>query len=284
MIPQRTLAGGVALLAGGLVVGGIVLAQPERGPRLEGPRRNGPGRDGLFQMLDADHDGTLSAQEIEQAAKVLKALDRNGDGSVSAEELPRPERPGRGGRDGDRPNGRPPAEETPSGAAIRDGKISVRMTGGHDIGPNDYGRPVSLIAAGLGVKPDVFRQAFSGVTPARGGGPTEGQARSNKAALLSVLGKHGVTNERLDEVSNYYRFNPGAGETWKQSPAEIQATITEGKVTGFKIVNAGAGYSSPPTVTIPGYPNVQTRVTLEYGTNLTTNGRISSVEILLSKD
>ncbi len=62
----------------------------------------------------------------------------------------------------------------------------VQISGGHDIGKNDFGRPVALIAAALGVKPDVFREAFSGVTPARGRGPTGDEARKNKAALRSL--------------------------------------------------------------------------------------------------
>src|SRR5437868_3846849 len=63
-----------------------------------------------------------------------------------------------------------------SGAAS-DGKsegemrAAVTFSGGHEIGANDYGRPVVLMAAALGVEPDVFREAFSGVTPARGRGP-----------------------------------------------------------------------------------------------------------------
>src|SRR5262245_39767650 len=93
-------------------------------------------------------------------------------------------------------------------------KVPLEFSGGHGIGPNDYGRPVALIAAGLGVKPDVFRKAFSGVTPSRGGPPSRELARRNKAALLRVLGPHGVTNERLDEVSDYYRFQPQRGELW----------------------------------------------------------------------
>jgi hypothetical protein len=37
------------------------------------------------------------------------------------------------------------------------------------------------------------------------GGPTGEEARANKAALMSALGKYRGTNERLDEVSNRYR-------------------------------------------------------------------------------
>src|SRR3954471_10902408 len=106
-------------------------------------------------------------------------------------------------------------------------KVPLTFSGGHEIGPNDYGRPVVLLAAGLGVKPEVFRKAFSGVTPSRGGPPSGELARRNKAALLKVLGPHGVTNERLDEVSDYYRFQPQRGELWPTTPAEAYATVED---------------------------------------------------------
>src|SRR4051812_32613344 len=89
-------------------------------------------------------------------------------------------------------------ETTPAGET----KVPVTFTGGHETDPKDRGRPVVLVAAALGVKPEVFREAFSGVTPAKGGKPSKELAQSNKAALMKVLKPHGVTNERLDEVSN----------------------------------------------------------------------------------
>src|SRR3954470_19516070 len=90
--------------------------------------------------------------------------------------------------------------------------VPLVFSGGHTIGKQDFGRPVYLIAAGLGVKPEQFREAFGGVTPARGRGPTGAEPRRNKTALMKVLAPLGVTNERLDEVSNYYRFRPQDGE------------------------------------------------------------------------
>src|SRR5690606_8516516 len=93
-------------------------------------------------------------------------------------------------------------------------KCPVVFTKGHEIGRNDFGRPVVLIAAGLGVSPEIFRKAFSGVTPAKGRRPTREEARKNKTALLKVLAPHGVTNARLDEVSDYYRYHPERGELW----------------------------------------------------------------------
>src|SRR4051812_33955697 len=41
-------------------------------------------------------------------------------------------------------------------------KIPVTISGGHDIAKNDYGRPITLMAAALGVKPEEFHKAFSG--------------------------------------------------------------------------------------------------------------------------
>lgn len=55
--------------------------------------------------------------------------------------------------------------------------VPVTFTGGHETDPKDRGRPVVLVAAGLGVKPEVFREAFSGVTPSRGGPPSPALAR-----------------------------------------------------------------------------------------------------------
>jgi Ca2+-binding EF-hand superfamily protein len=41
----------------------------------------------LMMALDADKDGEISAAEIENASKALKALDKNGDGKLSPDEL-----------------------------------------------------------------------------------------------------------------------------------------------------------------------------------------------------
>src|SRR5207237_7999977 len=81
-------------------------------------------------------------------------------------------------------------------------KVAVTFSGGHEIGKKDFGRPVVLIAAALEVKPEVFREAFSGVTPAKGRKPSGDEARKNKAALLTVLAPHGATNARLAEGSD----------------------------------------------------------------------------------
>lgn len=65
----------------------------------------------IIAALDADKDGTISAEELEAAPESLKELDNNDDGELSPEELhphgPPPPREGspQGGR---RPHGPPP--------------------------------------------------------------------------------------------------------------------------------------------------------------------------------
>jgi len=71
--------------------------------RGEGGQR-GPGRGvtmrrfvpPMMEALDKDKDGSLSAEEIENASAALKTLDKDKDGKLSQEEL-RPDFGGRGG-------------------------------------------------------------------------------------------------------------------------------------------------------------------------------------------
>src|SRR3954451_20959339 len=125
-------------------------------------------------------------------------------------------------------------------------KIPVTFSGGHETDPKDHGRPVVLVAAALDVKPEVFRKAFSGVTPARGRGPTGDEARRNKEALMKVLGPYKVTNDRLDEVSDYYRYRPQASELWPTKPAKAYSIVDGGRIKKVIVTEPGAGYSSPP--------------------------------------
>lgn len=162
-------------------------------------------------------------------------------------------------------------------------KVPVTISGGHEIGKKDFGRPVALIAAGLQVEPDVFRKAFSGVTPARGRGPTGEEARRNKDALMSVLAPYGVTNDRLDEVSNYYRYQPQRGELWPTRAAKAHAVIENGKIKKIVVTEAGSGYCSPPTAKIDGLEVVELRANLSFSENLKKNGGISSIEVVPPK-
>lgn len=159
-------------------------------------------------------------------------------------------------------------------------RVPAEISGGHDTDPRDGsgGRPVILIAAALGVTSDVFREAFSHVRPAhRDGGPTGDEARTNKAALMNALGKYGITNDRLDEVSNYYRYRRDKGQMWPNRAATVNALVKDGAVVGYEVVDGGAGYSSPPTVTVANAKGAPAKVEVSYGKELKTNGAISSV-------
>lgn len=159
--------------------------------------------------------------------------------------------------------------------------VAVEINGGYETDPRDRGRPVVLVAAGLGVPEDVFREAFRHVRPAPAGErPSGDRVHSNKRALLDALGKYGVTNERLDEVSDYYRYRPGDDELWRHVPASAVAHVKDGRVTNVVVTEPGAGYSSAPTVTVPGYPDVRLIATVAFGKDLKTNGKIESVRMV----
>ena len=158
--------------------------------------------------------------------------------------------------------------------------VPVTFTGGYETDRRDGGRPVVLIAAALGVPSTVFRQAFNNVTPAAGGRePEPGQVRRNKEALLRTLGPYGITNERLDTVSNYYRYNRSRGEMWRNTPATAYATVRNRVVTGFTITNPGSGYSSLPQVSLSGVANLKATATVSYSTDLNKNGTITALAL-----
>ena len=167
------------------------------------------------------------------------------------------------------------------GAYVPIPKGTVVFHGGYDLDPRDHGRPVVLIAAALNVPEQTFRDAFSHVKPA---GPNEEpqdeQVRKNKSALMDALSPLGVTDDRLNEVSNYYRYSGARGQFWKVVPASATATITDGMVTGITLTNPGAGYTTPPTVTVAGYENIIVKVELSFGPDLKTNGSIKSLALV----
>lgn len=171
------------------------------------------------------------------------------------------------------------AGELPAGVT----RQAVVFSGGHDTDRRDGGRPVGLIAAALGVPPEVFREAFTHVHPAHDGGPTREQAQQNKGALMAALGKYGITNERLDTVSNYYRYRPQKGELWTHKDATADALIKDGAVIGYEITSPGAGYSTPPTVSVPGIKDVSAKVALVFGQTLESNGSVSAITAIPAK-
>lgn len=165
-------------------------------------------------------------------------------------------------------------------ARTEETRVPVVFSGGYETDPRDRGRPVILIAAALGVPDEVFRAAFRNVRPAPPGQePDPAQVRRNKEALMSALARYGVTNERLDQVSNYYRYNASRGETWRHRPAAAYATVRGGKITGFTITDPGAGYSSAPSVSVPGIEGVSVRATLSFGTDFDKNGSIKELSL-----
>jgi len=169
-----------------------------------------------------------------------------------------------------------------SGAALvcAQSRVAVTFTGGYETDPRDHGRPDVLIAAALNVPTEVFRKAFSAVKPAPAGQePDPEQVRRNKQALMSSLSPYGVTNELLDKVTTYYRYNRSQGEMWRNTPAAAYATIRDGVVTGFTITNPGSGYSSPPKVSIAGMNDLQATATLSFGADLTKNGSIQEIRL-----
>jgi hypothetical protein len=159
-------------------------------------------------------------------------------------------------------------------------RIPVVISGGHETDPRDHGRPVVLVAGGLGVTPEVFRQTFSGVRPvAPGSYPDQARAQQNKSVLLATLSRYGVTNERLDTVSDYYRYQPGTGRLWPTKPASIIATVKNGEVISFEVIDGGSGYTSIPSLSVAGAKCPPVTVHLQYGQDLRSNGSIGSVTI-----
>jgi len=84
------------------------------------PRPPGPGfrppMSPLEQVLDADHDVIISAEEIANAPAALIKLDKNGDGKLTPDEF-RPFRRGPG-----RPPGGPDDQQGPGPGFDRDGQ------------------------------------------------------------------------------------------------------------------------------------------------------------------
>jgi len=163
-------------------------------------------------------------------------------------------------------------------------RVAVVFSAGHETDPRDRGRPVVLVAGALGVPPEVFREAFTHVHPAPAGTePDPQQVRENKDALLSALGRYGVTNDRLDTVSNYYRYVRRRGELWPTKPATAYATVKDGVVVGYTVTNSGSGYSSPPTISVPGIPGATALAQLTFNRAFEKNGSVSAITVVSAK-
>jgi hypothetical protein len=166
--------------------------------------------------------------------------------------------------------------------ATQENRVALVFSGGHETDPQDGGRPVALIAGALGVPDKVFREAFRSVRPARAGErPEPEQVRQNKGVLLRALGPYGITNERLDAVSDYYRYVRSRNELWPTRPATGYAVIEKGAVVRYVITEGGSGYTTPPTVSVPGYSGAAAKVQLAFGPRFERNGAVSTVTMAL---
>lgn len=160
--------------------------------------------------------------------------------------------------------------------SLKEQLVPAIVSNGFETDRRDMGRPVWLIAGALGVDPQIFRNAFSGVRPARGEEPSPDRVHQNKDALLRILRPYGITNDRLDEVSDFYRYQPGTDRLWTHSPAVIEAIVVNGAVKKFRIVKHGNGYNSSPTVTVPGIKGHFLALTSN-ARSFETNGAVTSV-------
>ena len=97
---------------------------------------------------------------------------------------------------------------------------------------------------------------------------------------MKALKPHRVTIERLDEVSDYYRYKPQTGKLWKATPAEAYAIVEGGVIKKVVLTAAGSGYNSTPVATVEGVAKTELEVTLKFGKELETNGSIGSVEVI----
>ncbi len=108
MIKTLLVAASLGISTAGLI--GQDGSPPQDGPHGSG----GPGGPGgpntgghrppppIIAALDTNHDGVIDADEIANASKALKKLDKNGDGKLTQDEL-RPPRPEGEGQDGPPP-------------------------------------------------------------------------------------------------------------------------------------------------------------------------------------
>jgi len=135
---------------------GVLLAQPpgEEGPppgpppggQQGGPPGEPPRKPRIIELLDADDDGVISAEELQNAGKALLALDMNRDGQLSENEYRPPRGPGGQGGPGGPPRGpegqgpssrfAPPAGEpanlpadAPAGGALRPSQVNFPALG-----------------------------------------------------------------------------------------------------------------------------------------------------------
>ena len=190
----------------------------------------------IFGALDTDHDNALTAPEIDNAAAVLKQMDRNGDGRVAPDEFPA----GRGGREGrGREGGRGGSgvgDEPPAAPPTPDELATMLMT--YDANKNGAleksevpTRLQGLFARGDengdgSLTPDEIRKAAAAQPPPAGRGRgergREGGGRGGpprRDALFTALDRDGDGTLSADEIS-------GAPAALRQLDANGDGTLT----------------------------------------------------------
>jgi hypothetical protein len=65
---------------------------------------------------------------------------------------------------------------------------------------------------------------------------------------------------------------------WPTKPAQAYAEVKDDKIVRFVVTKGGAGYSSPPTVSVPGF-DVRTKVELSFGKKLENNGSVAAIRL-----
>jgi len=110
-----------------------------------------------------------------------------------------------------------------------------------------------------------------------GGHETAQADHGRPVVLVDALGKFGITNDRLDTVSNFYRYPPGRGNLWKTTPATANALVKNGALIGYEITGGGAGYTTPPSVSVPGIAVATAKVELAVGKDFESNGSVSTI-------
>ena len=110
-----------------LLASAALAQQPEDRRPPQGPPHGPP----LLAVIDTDHDGIISTEEIQSAAQVLESLDKNHDGQITEDEL-RPPGPAGGPPPGP-PNGMFPHPPPPVIDALdvdHDGTLSAEELDG----------------------------------------------------------------------------------------------------------------------------------------------------------
>lgn len=75
------------LVALALLATATVVTAQEPPPPMDGPDGHRPPPPPIIGALDANHDGVIDANEIENAKRALQSLDQNGDGVLTPDEV-----------------------------------------------------------------------------------------------------------------------------------------------------------------------------------------------------